>query len=149
MFKGMVRIDDILDRVLSYYPQADISLIRRAYVYASKVHRNQFRQSGEPYLIHPMEVANILADLKLDAVTVAVGLLHDTVEDTLTTHEQIEALFGEEIRHLVDAPVVLVATSIKDRQECPEDRLAPIRQAGDIFHQDYEGLEDPDKMDEA
>lgn len=98
----MVRINQITDLVLSYFPQADISLIEKAYFFSANVHRDQLRQSGQPYLTHPMEVARILAELKLDPVTVAVGLLHDTIEDTGTTYDQIEKLFGQEIRDLVD-----------------------------------------------
>jgi len=98
----MIRLNAIIDRVLSYYPQANVSLIERAYSFAADVHKNQRRQSGQPYLIHPMEVANILAELKLDAITVAAALLHDTIEDTKTTLEQIEELFGQDIGELVD-----------------------------------------------
>lgn len=98
----MTRINEISNKVLSYYPQADISLIKRAYKFSASVHKDQLRLSGQPYLIHPLEVSNILAELKLDVVTVAVGLLHDTVEDTGTTHDQIEELFGKDIRDLVD-----------------------------------------------
>jgi GTP pyrophosphokinase len=98
----MVRLNEILDKVLSYYPEADVSLIKKAFVFSAKVHKGQVRKSGQPYLIHPLAVSNILAELKLDPVTVAVGLLHDTVEDTGTTHDQIEELFGKEISDLVD-----------------------------------------------
>ncbi|MFQ5645754.1 MAG: RelA/SpoT family protein [bacterium] len=97
-----MRLGDILDRVRSYHPTADIQLIERAYVYSAKVHAGQTRRSGEPYLRHPIEVTGILADLKLDVATVAVGLLHDTIEDTLATPEEIEDLFGKEIRFLVE-----------------------------------------------
>jgi GTP pyrophosphokinase len=98
----MIRFEDIRDRVESYHPDADFDLLRRAYVFSAMEHRNQLRKSGEPYLVHPLEVAGILAELKLDVTTVAVGLLHDVLEDTLTTPEALEELFGPEITGLVD-----------------------------------------------
>ncbi|OGP91186.1 MAG: GTP pyrophosphokinase [Deltaproteobacteria bacterium RBG_16_48_10] len=98
----MLRINDIVDRVLSYSPNADVDLIRKAYVFSAKVHIGQMRLSGEPYLIHPLEVAGILAQMKLDAASVATGLLHDTVEDTLATLKDIQESFGEEVVQLVD-----------------------------------------------
>ncbi len=97
-----VRINDIVDKVLSYNDLADVDLIRKAYVFSAKVHSGQKRVSGEPYLIHPLEVAYILADLKTDTATVCAGLLHDTLEDTLTTYEDLEREFGKEIAFLVD-----------------------------------------------
>ena len=98
----MIRLKDISDRVLAYHPDPEISLIEKAYVFSAQVHKGQLRLSGEPYLTHPMEVAALLADLKLDVVSVATGLLHDTVEDTHTTPEVIEEFFGEEVASLVD-----------------------------------------------
>jgi guanosine-3',5'-bis(diphosphate) 3'-pyrophosphohydrolase len=98
----VIRLQDIIDKVLSYHPEPDIDLIEKTYVFSAQVHKGQLRLSGEPYLTHPMEVAALLADLKLDNVSVATGLLHDTVEDTLTTIEKIEEFFGKEIASLVD-----------------------------------------------
>ena len=98
----MIRLKDISDKVLSYHPNPRIDLIEKAYVFSAQVHKGQLRRSGEPYLIHPLEVAYLLADIKLDDVSVATGLLHDTVEDTYTTIETIENLFGPEIASLVD-----------------------------------------------
>src|SRR5512142_1423409 len=98
----MIRLNDILEKVSAYNPTADLDLVRKAYVYCAKVHQGQTRLSGEPYLVHPMEVAAILADLKLDVPTVVTGLLHDTVEDTLATLEELSAMFGEEVSRLVD-----------------------------------------------
>jgi len=98
----MIRIDGILDLVLAYNPQADQDLINKAYVFSAKVHMGQVRLSGEPYLVHPLEVAAILAQLKLDTATVATGILHDTVENTYTNLEEIEKNFGQEIAFLVD-----------------------------------------------
>src|SRR5512143_2012910 len=98
----MLRINDIVDQVLSYSPNADVDLIRKAYVFSAKVHVGQVRLSGEPYLIHPLEVAGILTQMKLDAASVATGLLHDTIEDTLTNPKDIQENFGEEVSNLVD-----------------------------------------------
>jgi len=98
----IVRINDIIEQVTSYFPEADLGLISRAYVFSAKVHQGQTRMSGEPYLNHPLSVAKILADLKLDVYTVVTGLLHDTVEDTYATLEEVQELFGNEVSFLVD-----------------------------------------------
>ena len=98
----MVRLDDIIEKVLLYNPGADLDALRKAYVFSAKVHQGQVRLSGEPYLTHPMEVAAILAELKMDVPSIVTGLLHDTIEDTLTTPEELRALFGEEVAELVD-----------------------------------------------
>jgi GTP pyrophosphokinase len=98
----MLRFNDISERVVSYNPNADVDLLRKAYVFSAKVHLGQVRLSGEPYLIHPMEVTGILTQLKLDVASVATGLLHDTVEDTLATLDEIRENFGDEIAQLVD-----------------------------------------------
>lgn len=97
----MIRITDIIDRILDYHPDADIDLVEQAYVYSARVHDGQMRLSGEPYLSHPLEVAGILAELKLDEVSVAAGLLHDVVEDTHATEEEIREVFGNEVGHIV------------------------------------------------
>jgi len=98
----MLRITDILDKTQTYLSNEDLELIEKAYVFSATVHQGQLRLSGEPYLMHPMEVAGILADMKLDAATIITGLLHDTVEDTLTTLEQVENAFGKDVAQLVD-----------------------------------------------
>ena len=98
----MIRFETIIEKLRKNHPDADEELLRRAYLFSAKQHRGQTRQSGEPYLVHPLEVANILADLNLDPICVATGLLHDIVEDTGTSAEEIEEYFGPEIAHLVD-----------------------------------------------
>src|SRR5574341_2694353 len=98
----MLRLDDIIHRVQSYNPGADSDIIKKAYVYSARVHQGQLRQSGEPFLVHTVEVAGILTDLRMDVSSVAAGLLHDTIEDTLTSPEELTRLFGEEIAVLVD-----------------------------------------------
>jgi len=98
----MLRFNDIADKVLEHHPDADLDLLQRAYVFAAKVHEGQQRLSGEPYLVHPLEVAGVLAEMRLDAAAVVAGLLHDTLEDTLTTAAEIRRLFGEEVGFLVE-----------------------------------------------
>ncbi len=99
---SVLRFEDILDTVEKYLPTFDEALLRRAYVFSAYEHRNQIRSSGEPYLIHPLNVAKILADLKLDEVSIATGLLHDVLEDTDVTKERLVELFGADVGHLVD-----------------------------------------------
>jgi GTP diphosphokinase / guanosine-3',5'-bis(diphosphate) 3'-diphosphatase len=98
----MIRFETIIEKLRKNHPSVDEELLRRAYLFSARQHRGQTRQSGEPYLVHPLEVANILADLNLDPICVATGLLHDIVEDTETSAEEIEEYFGPEIAHLVD-----------------------------------------------
>src|SRR5271167_2773849 len=100
--RRLMRQTDLIERVLAYDPTADESLLNKAYVYAMTAHGKQFRASGDPYFAHPLEVAGILTDLKLDVATIATALLHDTVEDTYVTIEDVRANFGQEIADLVD-----------------------------------------------
>jgi guanosine-3',5'-bis(diphosphate) 3'-pyrophosphohydrolase len=113
----MLRFNDILERLTSYYPNADIELLKKAYVFSAKVHLGQVRLSGEPYLNHPLEVAGILTQLKLDVASVATGLLHDTVEDTLTTLKEIQENFGEETAQLVDGLTKISLISLRSSEE--------------------------------
>ncbi len=98
----MIRFEDILDKVESYRPDFDEELLQRAYIFSAREHRGQVRSSGEPYLIHPINVAYILADMRLDETSIAVGLLHDVLEDTLTTKETLQEIFGPQVAELVD-----------------------------------------------
>src|SRR5476651_185629 len=98
----MMRQYDLIERVRRYNPGTDEALLNRAYVYAMKAHGEQKRASGDPYFSHPLEVAAILTDLKLDDATIAAALLHDTIEDTATTRAEIDSLFGPDIGTLVD-----------------------------------------------
>ncbi|MCS6838626.1 MAG: HD domain-containing protein, partial [Bdellovibrionaceae bacterium] len=95
-------IDDLLEKVRGYYPDAPLNRIQQAYEFSEKAHAGQIRRSGEPYISHPLSVAGILADLKLDVDTIITGLLHDTVEDTSITLADIQREFGDTIAHLVD-----------------------------------------------
>ena len=98
----MMRQYELVDRVKRYNPQADEDLLNKAYVYAMRAHGVQKRASGDPFFSHPLEVAAILTDLKLDDATIVAAVLHDTIEDTATTREEIEAVFGKKIGDLVD-----------------------------------------------
>lgn len=115
----MIRLNDITSEVLSYHPKADTQLIEKAYVYSAKVHQGQIRLSGEPYLSHLLEAAHILAQLRMDVVCIAAGLLHDVIEDTSTTYEEIRTIFGEETANIV-AGVTKISkmhfSSYKERQ---------------------------------
>ena len=113
----MLRLNDILDKVTAYHEDADLDLLRKAYIYSAKVHGGQVRKSGEPYLTHPLAVAYILAELQLDAASVVTGLLHDTVEDTLATIEEIETHFGADIAALVDGVTKLAQITFQNKEE--------------------------------
>ena len=106
------------------YPDADLSIIDRAYIYSARVHDGQIRLSGEPYLSHPLEVAGLLADMKLDVVSIAAGLLHDVIEDTHATAEEINDMFGQEITNIVSGVTKLSVL--------PFDSSSQARQAESI-----------------
>src|SRR3954466_11898587 len=95
--RRLMRQTDLVERVLAYDPDADEAVLNKAYVFAMTAHGKQFRASGDPYFAHPLEVAAILTDLKLDVPTIVTALLHDTIEDTLVTYEDVKEKFGEEI----------------------------------------------------
>ena len=111
-----MRANELVERVQAYYPTADEKLLKGAYVYAVKMHGAQTRANGDPYFSHPVEVAGILADLKLDPATIATALLHDTIEDTDATHEEIAGLFGEEIAQLVDGVTKLTRLELTSEE---------------------------------
>src|SRR6187397_1238523 len=113
----MIRFETLLEKVRAYSPEADLELLRRAYVFSALEHKGQVRHSGEPYLVHPLEVADFLADMKLDVVAVAAGLLHDVVEDTLATPERIAELFGPEIAHVVEGVTKIGAIPFSSSEE--------------------------------
>jgi GTP diphosphokinase / guanosine-3',5'-bis(diphosphate) 3'-diphosphatase len=113
----MIRLEEILTKVEKAHPADNLDLIRRAYIFSAKEHKGQVRASGEAYLTHPLEVANLLAEMKMDAVTVSVGLLHDVVEDTLTSLEKIEELFGPEVAHIVDGVTKISQIHFTSREE--------------------------------
>ena len=98
----MLRQFELIERVKSYDPTADEALLNRAYVYAIRMHGAQTRASGDPYFAHPIEVAGILTDYRLDTASIVTALLHDVIEDTDVTREEIARTFGEEIADLVE-----------------------------------------------
>ncbi|MGH7064525.1 MAG: RelA/SpoT family protein [Stellaceae bacterium] len=112
----MMRQFELVERVKSYDPAADEGVLNRAYVYSMKAHGAQLRASGDPYFSHPVEVAGILAQMKLDTASIATGLLHDTVEDTVATLDDIERLFGQEIARLVDGVTKLSRIELQSDQ---------------------------------
>ncbi len=129
-----VRFEDIVERLHKPHSDMDVDLVRRAYIFSAKAHQGQTRLSGEAYLTHPLEVAAILADLKLDAATVAAGILHDTLEDTPTTREEIATLFGEDVAMLVDGMTKLSRMELKSREEREAEnfRKMMVAMANDI-----------------
>src|SRR5215469_16236217 len=102
MRRKLMRQTELVDRIKVYDPDADEAILNKAYVFAMKAHGQQFRASGDPYFAHPLEVAGILTELKLDVPTIVTALLHDTIEDTSVTYDDIKANFGEDIAGLVD-----------------------------------------------
>ena len=116
----MMRQFELVDRVKQYNPGANEDLLNRAYVYAMRAHGEQKRASGDPYFSHPLQVAAILTDLKLDDATIAAALLHDTIEDTDATRAEIDRLFGHEIGHLVEG-----LTKLKSSTSSPRRRSRP------------------------
>jgi GTP diphosphokinase / guanosine-3',5'-bis(diphosphate) 3'-diphosphatase len=113
----MIRFEDLVEKVRLNNPDADTELLRRAYVFSAFEHKGQVRHSGEPYLVHPLEVADQLADMKLDVVAIAAGLLHDIVEDTHTPIERIREAFGEDVAHVVEGVTKLGAISFSSSEE--------------------------------
>jgi GTP pyrophosphokinase len=113
----MIRFEDLLEQVRSYTSDEEREFLRRAYVFSALEHKGQVRHSGEPYLVHPLEVASILADMRLDPVAIAAGLLHDVVEDTLTTIERIQEHFGPEVAHVVEGVTKISAIPFSSSEE--------------------------------
>jgi len=107
----LIRFNDIIEKINEYNSDADLGVIERAYIYSARVHEGQVRLSGEPYLSHPLEVAGILTDMKLDVISVAAGFLHDVLEDTNAVPQDIEQLFGPEVLHIVSGVTKLSSLS--------------------------------------
>ncbi len=130
----MIRIEDVIEKVERNRPESDTELIRRAYFFSAMHHRGQKRASGEPYLVHPLEVAGILADMKLDETSVSTGLLHDVVEDTLVDLETIREYFGEEITRLVDGltKIAHISNLSKEKQQAENVRKMVLAMITDV-----------------
>lgn len=133
----MADIDSIISKVLEYNDAADTDLIRRAYAFAYEAHKDQKRESGEPYIIHPLATADILADLEMDTASIAAALLHDVVEDQDYSNDDIKQEFGEEIAELVDGVTKLkmadfdVAEESEERPEAPKKRRAEFKRSAE------------------
>jgi GTP pyrophosphokinase len=130
----MIRIQEILDKVTELRPDADVALIQKAYVFSAAAHAGQTRLSGEPYLSHPLSVAYELACMRMDDVSIAAGLLHDTVEDTSATIEVIDAQFGEEVADVVDGvtKISLMTFESKEAAQAENIRKMILAMAEDI-----------------
>ncbi len=117
----MIRFDDIIEKLDSYLAKEDMEEVKKAYAYSAKVHAGQKRYSGEPYMVHPMEVTSVLADIKLDKESIITGLLHDTLEDTLATEDDINEMFGKEVLTLVEGVTkigqIQISSSFKRQAE--------------------------------
>ncbi|MEQ1770743.1 MAG: bifunctional (p)ppGpp synthetase/guanosine-3',5'-bis(diphosphate) 3'-pyrophosphohydrolase [Devosia sp.] len=122
----MMRQYELVEKVQAYNPHADEQLLNKAYVYAMQKHGTQKRASGDPYFAHPLEVASILTDLHLDDATVAVGLLHDTIEDTDATRAEIDQLFGSEIGEIVDGLTKIERLQLVTREEAQAENLRKL-----------------------
>ena len=130
----MIRLEDILDKVEAYKPDFDEELIRRAYVFSAMAHKGQTRRSGEPYLIHPLNVALLLAEMKLDETSICAGFLHDVLEDTLTTKEKLVELFGDDVAEVVDGltKIARFAYVSKEQQQAETFRKMILAMASDL-----------------
>src|SRR5689334_10403755 len=113
----LTRFRELLRKIKKNRPQEDLEPLRKAYRFAAQHHLNQVRASGEPYLAHPLEVAHILADLKMDLPCISTALLHDVVEDTSVTIDTIRAEFGEEVAHLVEGVTKIAKLDLVSREE--------------------------------
>ena len=116
-------LDKLIEKILAYNPKADIGTIRKAYIFSREAHCSQTRLEGSPYVLHPISVANILADMKLDTAAIAAGLLHDTVEDTGTSPEDIADMFGTEVGFLVDAVTKLSRVEFQTKEEAQAENF--------------------------
>jgi GTP pyrophosphokinase len=120
---AVTRFRDLLSSIRSYRPEEDLALIRKAYDFSEQHHKGQVRQSGEPYLAHPLEVAILLAEMRLDATAIAAGLLHDAVEDTSVTVEEIKAEFGEQVAHIVEGVTKISKIDFASSEEAQAENV--------------------------
>jgi GTP pyrophosphokinase len=117
VYETVTDLDQLLDRVKSYNTEADLGVVRKAYEFSAKAHEGQVRRSGEPYLQHPIAVAGVLTSLKTDVTAIVAGLLHDTLEDTVATPQQLEQEFGKDVVHLVDGVTKIGKITFKSYEE--------------------------------
>lgn len=119
----MIRINEILDKVQNYMSAEGIAMIQKAYIFTGKAHEGQTRRSGEPYLVHPLEVANVLAEMRMDSSVIVAGLLHDTVEDTKASIEELDAEFGEEVADIVDGVTKISQISFDSKEHAQAENI--------------------------
>jgi GTP pyrophosphokinase len=117
MYETVTDIDQLLDRLQAYQPDADLGMVRKAYAFSAKAHEGQTRRSGEPYVKHPVAVAGVLTSLKTDVTAIVAGLLHDTLEDTVATTDELEREFGKEVVHLVDGVTKIGKITFRSSEE--------------------------------
>ena len=120
---SVTRFRDLLRKVRSYRPAEDQTLVKKAYEFSEQHHKGQVRQSGEPYLVHPLEVAILLADMRLDATAITAGLLHDAVEDTTVTVDEIKAEFGEQVAHIVEGVTKISKIDFASSEEAQAENV--------------------------
>ena len=130
----VTKFRDLMKKVRTNRPSDDSELVRRAYDFSLQHHAGQSRASGEPYLVHPLEVANLLADMKLDSVAIAAGLLHDSVEDTSVTIEEIKEKFGDQVAHIVEGVTKIskIDFASKEEQQAENVRKMMLAMVDDI-----------------
>ena len=116
-------LQEIIEKIKVYAPNANFEMVEKAYNLAKKAHEGQYRKSGEPYFIHPLAVANILIEMELDIETITAGLLHDVVEDTEYTYEDIKKEFGKEVADLVDGVTKLGQIKYRSKEETQSENL--------------------------
>jgi Guanosine polyphosphate pyrophosphohydrolases/synthetases len=116
-YETVTELDQLLDRIKSYYADADLGLVRKAYEFSAKAHVGQLRLSGEPYVQHPIAVAGVLTSLKTDVTAIVAALLHDTLEDTVATPDELEREFGKDVVHLVDGVTKIGKITFRSYEE--------------------------------
>ncbi len=119
----VTRFRDLLRKVRAYRPNDDLAIVKKAYQFSLKHHKGQTRASGEPYLVHPLEVAGVLAEMRLDTTAIAAGLLHDAVEDTTVTIEEINTEFGEQVAHIVEGVTKISKIDFASREEAQAENV--------------------------
>ena len=130
----MITIEKLIDKIKSVNPDANTELVEKAYEYAKEMHGDQKRESGEPYISHPLEVAYILADMQLDSEAIAAGLLHDVIEDTKSDYSEVAARFGDNVAMLVEGVTKLdkIQFTNKEEQQIESLRKMFLAMAKDI-----------------
>src|SRR4030042_310197 len=139
------RFHELREKIVSYYPEANIELLKKAYAVSTDAHLNQKRASNEPYITHPLTVAGILAEMKLDEISIAAGLLHDVIEDSQYSREDLARLFGQEISDIVWGVTKISKISEVDIEDAQAETLkkmiiamtADVRVINDHFFQGF------------